>query len=67
VKVNDLMYMPEYFISPDDSMEDLVEIFRTSGRFNIAVIDKGKYLGFISRANAFTAYRNFVKRFSGEY
>lgn len=67
VKVSDLMYMPEYFISPDDSMEDLVEIFRTSGRFNIAVIDKGKYLGFISRANAFTAYRNFVKRFSGEY
>ena len=67
VKVKDLMYMPEYFISPDDSMEDLVEIFRTSGRFNIAVIDKGKYLGFISRANAFTAYRNFVKRFSGEY
>lgn len=67
VKVSDLMYMPEYFISPDDSMEDLVEAFRTSGRFNIAVIDKGKYLGFISRANAFTAYRNFVKRFSGEY
>ncbi|WP_010665204.1 chloride channel protein [Marinilabilia salmonicolor] len=67
VEVKDLMYMPEYFISPDDSMEDLVEIFRTSGRFNIAVIDKGKYLGFISRANAFTAYRNFVKRFSGEY
>ncbi len=65
--VNDIMYMPEYFISPDDTMEDLVEIFRTSGRFNIAVIDKGKYLGFISRANAFTAYRNFVKRFSGEY
>jgi CIC family chloride channel protein len=66
-KVRDLMYMPKYYISPDDSMEDLVEMFRTSGRFNIAVIDKGKYLGFISRANAFTAYRNFVKRFSGEY
>ena len=66
-KVKDLMYMPEYYISPDDTMEDLVEMFRTSGRFNVAVIDKGKYLGFISRANAFTAYRNFVKRFSGEY
>ncbi len=61
--VKDLMYMPEYYISPDDSMEDLVEIFRKSGRFNIAVIDKGKYLGFISRANAFTAYRNQLKQF----
>lgn len=66
-KVKDIMYMPEYYISPDDSMEDLVGIFRKSGRFNIAVIDKGKYLGFISRGNAFTAYRNFVRKFSGEY
>jgi len=66
VMVKDLMYMPEYYISPDDSMEDLVEMFRKSSRFNIAVIDKGKYLGFISRANAFTAYRNKLKMFSGE-
>ena len=65
--VKDLMYMPEYYISPDDSMEDLVEMFRKSSRFNIAVIDKGKYLGFISRANAFTAYRNQLKMFSGAY
>ncbi|MBS2211160.1 chloride channel protein [Carboxylicivirga mesophila] len=62
--VRDLMYMPEYYISPDDSMEDLVEMFRKSSRFNIAVIDKGKYLGFISRANAFTAYRNQLKQFT---
>ncbi|WP_083631196.1 chloride channel protein [Labilibacter marinus] len=67
VKVQELMYMPEYFISPDDSMEDLVEIFRKSSRFNIAVIDKGKYHGFISRANAFTAYRNQIKEFSADY
>ena len=67
VKVRDIMYMPEYFISPDDSMEDLVEIFGKSSRFNIAVIDKGKYCGFISRANAFTAYRNHVKKFSADY
>ncbi len=64
VLVKDLMYMPAYYISPDDTMEDLVEMFRKSSRFNIAVIDKGKYLGFISRANAFTAYRNKLKMFS---
>ncbi len=62
--VKDLMYMPEYYISPDDSMEDLVEMFNKSSRFNIAVIDKGKYLGFISRANAFTAYRQYLKMMS---
>ena len=67
VYVKDLMYMPQYYISPDDSMEDLVEMFRKSGRFNIAVIDKGKYLGFISRANAFTAYRNYLRKYSSSY
>lgn len=66
VLVKELMYMPEYFISPDDSMEDLVDKFSYSGRFNICVIDNGKYLGFISRARAFTAYRHHMRRQSEE-
>lgn len=64
--VKDLMYMPEHFISPDDSMEDLVDKFSSSSRYNICVIDNGKYLGFISRAKAFTAYRRQMKRHSQE-
>ncbi len=67
VKIKDLMYMPEFFISPNDSMEDLVNEFRKSSRFNIAVLDNGKYIGFISRANAYTAYRNRMKRYSVQY
>lgn len=64
VLIKDIMYMPEYFISPDDSMEDLVEKFSSSGRYNICVIDHGRYLGFVSRAKAFTAYRNRMRRAS---
>lgn len=64
VFVKDLMYMPEHFISHDDDMETLVNKFSGSGRFNIAVLDEGKYLGFISRARAFTAYRNIIRRTS---
>ncbi len=64
VFVKDLMYMPSFFISPKDDMETLVEKFTNSGRYNIAVVDKGKYMGFISRARAFTAYRNRVRRIS---
>lgn len=64
VQVKDLMYMPEYFISPEDSMEVVVEKFETSGRYNLAVIDEGKYLGFISRAEAFSEYRKTVQDFS---
>lgn len=62
--VKELMYMPEFFISPDDSMETVVEKFETSGRYNLAVIDNGKYLGFISRAVAFSKYRKTVLDFS---
>ncbi|MCD6354993.1 MAG: chloride channel protein [Prolixibacteraceae bacterium] len=64
VWVKDLMYMPEYFISPDDNMELVAEKFETSGRYNLAVIENGKYLGFISRAVVFSKYRKTVQNFS---
>jgi chloride channel protein, CIC family len=57
VKIKDLMYMPEHFISSTDSMEEVVGKFESSDRFNLAVIDNGKYLGFISRAKVFSIYR----------
>ena len=66
VKVKDLMYMPEFFISPYDSMESVAEKFESSGRYNLAVIDDGKYLGFISRAIVFSNYRNILKSYSTE-
>jgi chloride channel protein, CIC family len=66
ILVKDLMYMPEYFISPTDSMEAVVEKFETSGRYNLAVIEEGKYLGFISRAEAYSEYRKTVQDFSHE-
>ena len=64
VKVKDLMYMPEFYISPEDSMEKAAEKFESSGRYNLAVIDEGKYLGFISRAVVFSKYRKTLQDFS---
>ena len=64
VYVRDLMYFPEYYIAPDDDMETVAKKFETSGRYNLAVIDKGKYLGFISRASAFSKYRKTIEDFS---
>lgn len=66
VLVKDLMYMPEFFISPKDSMHKVAEKFETSGRYNLAVIDQGKYIGFISRATVFSIYRDTVRTFSQE-
>lgn len=66
VLVKDLMFMPEFFISSMDTMETVAEKFETSNRFNLAVIDNGKYLGFISRAKVFSNYRKTLEYFSNE-
>jgi CIC family chloride channel protein len=66
VKIKDLMYMPKHFVSPRDSMEEVVEKFETSGRFNLAVIDNGKYIGFLSRAKVFSEYRDNIRDISSD-
>jgi len=64
VFMRDIMYMPEYYISTIDTMKDVVKKFGKSGRYNIAVIDDGKYVGFISRARVFSRYRKEMSLFS---
>ena len=64
VKVNELMFMPSPQVSIDESMEDVANKFKKSEHYNLPVIDNGKYVGFVSRANVFSAYRNLLKKFS---
>ena len=48
----------------NDSMEDIVMKFQKTPQFNIVVLDQGKYIGFVSRANVFSKYRKMLKEFS---
>lgn len=66
VYVRDVMFMPEYVILADDPVEEVARKFQVSGRYNIAVLEHGKYLGFISRAKLFSSYRSMLKDFSDE-
>ncbi len=66
ISVRDLMYMPEFFISPNDPMDIVVEKFKSCGRYNLAVLDDGKYIGFISRARVFSVYRDTMADLSYE-
>lgn len=66
IHVRDVMFMPEYVIDPDETMEDVARKFQVSGRYNIAIIKQGKYLGFVSRARLFSAYRRLLSDFSEE-
>lgn len=66
ITVSDLMYMPEFFIAPSDSVEVVAEKFKSCGRYNLAVIDDGRYVGFISRARVFSVYRDTMADLSFE-
>lgn len=66
ITVSDLMYMPEFFIAPTDSVEVVAEKFKSCGRYNLAVIDDGRYVGFISRARVFSVYRDTMADLSFE-
>ena len=54
-------------VRSSDSLSDVVEKFRVGNRYNLVVIDDAqRYLGFLSRANTFSAYRRFISATSDE-
>ena len=69
VTVEELMHpMSEGdLVRNSDSLQDVVEKFRVGDRYNLVVVDdKNNYLGFLSRANTFSAYRRFISDTSDE-
>ncbi|MCR5444857.1 MAG: chloride channel protein [Bacteroidales bacterium] len=69
VVVDDLMHPLSEgdLVRSSDSLSDVVEKFRVSNRYNLVVVDdQNNYLGFLSRANTFSAYRRFISDASDE-
>ena len=69
VVVDDLMHPLSEgdLVRSSDSLQDVVEKFRVGNRYNLVVVDdEDNYLGFISRANTFSAYRRFISDTSDE-
>lgn len=64
VLVRNLMFMPTTVVDYDDRMEDVAHKFQHSGKYNLVVLKDGKYMGFVSRANVFSKYREMLKEFS---
>ncbi len=64
--ISDLMITPEWTIETTDQMEEVARQFSESGRYNIPVLQNGKYLGFVSRARVFSSYREMLKHFSDD-
>jgi chloride channel protein, CIC family len=66
VFVRNLMFMPDTLVEQDATMEDVAQKFTESAHYNLPVLKDGKYIGFVSRANVFSAYRKLVKDFSND-
>ncbi len=64
LKVHQMMIQPRATVSFDDNMDTVMQKFRDSGLWNMAVIDKGKYKGFVSRSNVFNIYRKMLQEVS---
>ncbi len=69
VVVDDLMHPLSEgdLVRSSDTLSDVVEKFRVGNRYNLVVVDDdNNYLGFLSRANTFSAYRRFISATSDE-
>jgi len=62
--VRSLMFHPSSIVELSDDMETVAGKFQHSGKYNLVVLNKGKYVGFVSRANVFSHYRQILKEFS---
>jgi len=62
--ISDLMIIPPYTVEINDTMKTIVDKFNVSGNYNLPVLSNAKYVGFVSRANFFSAYRELLKEFS---
>ena len=62
--VRDFMISTDTKVDVHDSMHDVADKFHKTGMYNLPVLEAGKYIGFVSRANVFSTYRRKLKYFS---
>ncbi len=58
--------MPDTKVEMGETMEDVAQKFNDTQHYNLPVLQDGKYIGFVSRANVFSSYRKLLKEFSAE-
>ena len=58
--VRNLMLMPPAILSDQDKMEEVLSKFKSCDAWNLPVISKGKYIGFISKSKMFEVYRKHL-------
>lgn len=62
--VESLMTIPPAIVYSDENMEQVMQKFQETEAWSLPVIENGKYIGFVSKAKLFNAYRKVLKDFS---
>ena len=66
VLVRDLMTIPPSYIDLSERGDVVLDAFERTGAWNLPVLDRGRYVGFISKSRIFSAYRELLRQFSEE-
>jgi CIC family chloride channel protein len=64
--MRDIMTIPPSYIDKREGIDAVMESFRTTGAWNLPVLDNGYYVGFISKARIYSTYRELLVQFSEE-
>lgn len=62
--VKRFMSMPPAMIELDQPMERVMEIFDKTQAWNLPVVEKGRYVGFVSKSKIFNSYRRVLRHFT---
>ncbi len=64
VFVKDLMHAPLAISEINEPMSDVMEKFKQTGAWNMAITEQGYYRGFVSKSKLFSVYRRMLMEFS---
>ena len=62
IRVRQLMHSPPEILFSTENMQSAMEKFERSGAWNLPVVENKTYLGFVSKAKIFNAYRKKLQR-----
>jgi chloride channel protein, CIC family len=60
MKVNDLMKAPSAVLSLNDNLHDILKKFDETREWNLPLVDKGTYKGFVSKSSILSQYRSEI-------
>lgn len=67
ITMRNLMKIPPSYIDLSENVQVVMDTFEKTGAWNLPVLDRGLYAGYISRSRIFSAYRDMlVEQFSEE-